>query len=111
MSDAGKKYQIITDYAGRSIRLYETTVEHIKNRHPEIRNPRAFVTAVLKDPILVTKDELPETVIYHRSVKRPLLHIAYVQTAKGYVKSAHMTDRIKGGEILWLKPTEGFLNP
>ncbi len=111
MMNAGKKYQVITDYAGRSIRLFDTTVAHIRNHHPEIHDPKAFVTAVLKDPILVTKDELPDTVIYHRSVKRPLLHIAYVQAVKGYVKSAHITDKIKGGEILWLKSTKDPLNP
>ncbi len=111
MKDAGKKYQVITDYAGRAIRLFDSTVAHIRARHPEIHDPRAFVTAVLKDPILVTKDELPDTVIYHRSVRKPLLHIAYVQAAKGYVKSAHITDRIKGGEVLWLKPTKDLRNP
>lgn len=97
-------YHLITDYHGVRIKLYHSTVDHIRARHREIGDPVEFVTAVLQDPILVTQDELPDTVIYHRAARKPLLHVAYVQVQKGLVKSAHITDTIKGGEILWLKP-------
>lgn len=102
-------YCLITDYHGARIKLYHTTVDHIRTRHREIDDPVAFVTAVLQDPILVTQDELPDTVIYHRAARKPLLHVAYVRVQKGLVKSAHITDTIKGGEILWLKPTTDLL--
>ena len=59
------KYYTIVDFQGKRIRLYEHTVSHIKMRHPEIKDPREFVKKILENPILLTEDELPDTVVYH----------------------------------------------
>ena len=69
-------YCIISDFEGKKVKLFDTTIQHIRANHPDIKDPVEFVTAVLKDPILITKDELPNTVIYHRAVRKPLMHIA-----------------------------------
>ena len=104
-------YRDISDFEGRKIKLFDSTSQHIRANHPDVKDPVEFVTAVLKNPTLITKDKLPDTVIYHRAVKKPLMHIAYVEVKKSFVKSAHITDKVKGGEILWLKPTKDLLSP
>ena len=100
-----QNYVTIKDHQGKAFRLYDTMIAHIKRNHPDIEDPVKFVTAILQDPLFITQDELPNTVIYHRSVATPLLHIAYVETSRELVKSAHITDTVKGGGLLWMKPT------
>ena len=104
-----QNYVTIKDYTGKEFRLYDTMIAHIKRNHPDIEDPIKFVTSVLQDPLFITQDELPNTVIYHRSVGKPLLHIAYVEVSRELVKSAHITDTVKGGALLWMKPTPDLI--
>jgi len=60
---------------------------------------------ILEELRQATEDELPDTVIYHKPVKIPFLHIAYVYVPQLRVKSAHITDKVKGGETLWMADT------
>ena len=99
-------YNLVIDHQGTPVKIYEGSLNHIRKRHPEISDPLQFVTQILQDPIVMTEDELPNTIIYHRSAGKPLMHVAYVEVVKGLVKSAHITDTMKGGRVLWLKPTE-----
>jgi hypothetical protein len=96
-----EEFQVIEDFQGKKIKLYDFTVEHIKQSHPDVPDPVNFVSDILKSPILITEDELPNTVIYHKRARKPLVHVAYVEVDKGRVKSAHISDKIKGGNILW----------
>ena len=102
-------FHSIVDFQSRSIRLYQHTIKHIKQSHPEIKNPLQFVTDILKHPILITEDELPNVVIYHKRAKKPLVHVAYVEIEKNIVKSAHISDKIKGGSIRWFAETKDLL--
>ena len=103
-------FHTILDFRKRPIKLYEHTIEHIRQSHPEIEDPLRFVTDILKSPIIITEDELPNTEIYHRRAKKPLIHIAYVEIVKNIVKSAHISDKIKGGNIKWLVETKDLLS-
>ncbi len=104
-----QEFKTIIDFQGKSIKVWDYTVEHIKQSHPDIVDPISFVEAILKEPILITEDELPNTVIYHRRAKKPLVHVAYVQVQKGEVKSAHISDKIKGGNVVWFIESKELL--
>lgn len=104
-----KEFQVIDDYDGRQIKLFNSTIKHIKQNHKEISDPVGFVKEILGDPILVTEDELPDTLIYHRRIRRPLLAIAYVEIVKKKVKSAHISDKVKGGKVVWMKETKDLI--
>jgi hypothetical protein len=99
-------YHTIVDFRNRPIRLYEHTLEHIRQSHPEIGDPLAFVTDILKSPVIISEDELPDTEIYHKRAKKLLMHVAYVQVVKNFVKSAHISDKIKGGAVKWFAETK-----
>ena len=102
-------FHAITDFQNRNIKLYNHTIDHIKQSHPEISDPLQFVTDILKHPILITEDELPDVEIYHKRAKKPLVHVAYVEVKKNIVKSAHISDKIKGGNIRWFAETKDLL--
>lgn len=102
-------FKVIVDFQGKSIKVWNYTIEHIKQSHPEIEDPFSFVEAILKNPVLITEDELPGTVIYHKRAQKPLVHVAYVQVEKGMVKSAHISDRIKGGNVVWFIESKDLL--
>ncbi len=102
-------FRVIVDFQGKSVKIYDHTIDHIRQSHPDVGEPFLFVEAILKDPILLTEDELPNTVIYHKRAKKPLVHVAYVEVEKSHVKSAHISDKIKGGNIVWFKETKDFL--
>ena len=104
-----QEFKIVVDFQGREIKLWDYTVEHIKQSHPEIEDPLSFVTSILKEPILITEDELPDTQVYHKRAKKPLVHVAYVQVRKNEVKSAHISDKIKGGNIVWFIESKDLL--
>ena len=104
-----EKYHEITDLNGNKIKLYEHTIEHIKRGHSELGDVLEFVTKTLKEPIFITEDELPNTVIYHRSIKKPLMSVAYIETEKSIVKSAHISDTVKGGKVIWFNPPKDLL--
>ena len=82
----------------------------IRQSHSEIQDPLEFVKGILKNPILITEDELPDTVIYHQRANKPLAHVAYVEIQKNIVKSAHVSDKIKGGNIVWFAKSEALLS-
>ena len=104
------EFYVVTDFQNRSFRLYAHTIEHIRQSHPEIAEPLRFVEAILKDPILITEDELPNTLIYHQRAKKPLVHVAYAEVEKNIIKSAHISDKIKGGNVVWFAKTEDLLS-
>lgn len=99
------EFYTIFDFQNKPIRLYHQVAEHIKKRHPEIKDPVRFVESVLKECLFITEDELPDTVIYHKPVRKPLLHVVYVYTPAMRIKSAHVTDKVKGGDTLWMADT------
>ena len=102
-------FHTILDFQGKKIRLYRHTIDHIKLSHPDIIDPLTFVTEILKKPIVVTEDELPNTHIYHKRANKPLVHVAYVEVEKSLVKSAHISDKIKGGSVVWFAETKDLL--
>ena len=109
LKKTSQDFRVIIDFQDKPIKLWNYTVEHIKQTHPDIADPVLFVEAILKNPILITEDELPSTVIYHKRAAKPLVHVAYVQVEKGEVKSAHVSDRIKGGNIVWFTESKDLL--
>jgi len=108
--NANDRFHTIIDFRNKPIRLYDHTIEHIKQSHPEIKNPLLFVTDILKSPVIITEDELPNTEIYHKRARKPLVHVAYVEVVKNFVKSSHISDKIKGGNIKWFAETKDIFS-
>ena len=109
LEKTSEEFHIIIDFHGKKIRLFHHTIDHIKLSHPEISDPLTFVTEILKQPILITEDELPNTQIYHKRAKKPLMHVAYVEVEKALVKTAHISDRVKGGHIVWFAESKDLI--
>lgn len=105
------EYKLLTDFRGKQFKLYDSTAFHIKRNHPDLKQPPLeFVKAILNNPIMITEDELPNTVIYHQLVRKPIMHIAYVEVNEERIKSAHITDRVKGGKLIWMKETKDLIS-
>jgi hypothetical protein len=103
--------RVLTDYAGRRIRLTDERIEHILAEHPEMARVEAVAAETLAEPerVVVSPTD-PESMLYYRS---------YVATAVGdklacvvvarisedpFVLTAYLTDRAKKGDVAW--PTE-----
>ncbi len=94
-----------TDPEGRIIVLYENTLQHIKERHPEIKNPKNIKTTIQK-PDFITQNTERKTLIYttNTSIFSPYFNVYTKMDDKyitGQVSSAYLTREMPKGEIIW----------
>lgn len=101
--------KLITDCFGRSVRLTDERLAHIL-QHPEMAGLEDEVTRALRSPVEVRVSRTDEAV--------RLFYAFYTQTSVGgkwlcvvvryssddaFVITAYLTDKLKGGEIVWPK--------
>ena len=94
-----------TDNEKRSIVLSPTTYKHIKRKHPEIKNIVEFIADTLSAPFAIVESKANyENWIYHKEQNRSrtLYRVVVVDIRNAKVKTAFISDSVKGGKIRWI---------
>lgn len=98
--------EVVTDYAGRELRLTEERSDHIERR-PEMVGQRAKIETTLADPDEVRVSDQDDGVrLYYRHysdtpvTEKFLLVVAKVDVPSPFIITAFFTDRIKSGRSI-----------
>ena len=79
-----------------------TGYEHIRREHC-IEDPVEFIRDTLLDPFVIVEDKTRhDRWIYHRDYKKSLYKVVVVSLADHRIKTAFISDTVKGGKIIWL---------
>lgn len=90
------------DKDGRIFVLSPTGYQHIKREHC-IEDPVGFIKDTLLDPFAIIEDKSKhDRWIYHRDYKRHLYKVVVVSLSDGRIKTAFISDSVKGGKVIWL---------
>lgn len=97
---------ILHDYDGRSVRLTDERLEHIRKDHPELVGREDLIGTTIRHPRKVVQSISDPSVRLCYSRPNALFAKMVCVVVKdeiddGFVLSAYLTDRIKRGEILW----------
>jgi hypothetical protein len=102
---------ILTDYAGRDIRLTDERKEHILE-HPEMRGMGAAIGETLAFPETVIRFLSDRSVwLYHRYYRRTVVGdkwlcvVAKMEVTDPFVITAYLTDKVKQGDVIWTAKT------
>lgn len=102
--------KILRDCFGRNVRLSDERRLHIL-QHPEMSGFEDAIVATLKFPTEVRLSRSDETVrLYyafypHTAVGSKWLCVVVKYLAEdAFIVTAYLTDKLKAGETLWLKP-------
>lgn len=98
---------LLQDYQGVTVRLTAERLAHILD-HPEMSGFEPFISETIGDPEIVIQSRSDDQArLYYRrytdtSVGEKLLCVV-VKFLQGdaFVLTAYLTDKLKGGEILW----------
>ncbi|HEV2498886.1 MAG TPA: hypothetical protein VGY31_04805 [Terriglobia bacterium] len=100
---------LLSDYEGRSIRFTEERWSHIA-QHPEMTGIRGVVEETLRDPEAVVESlSDPSARLYYRYYQPTMVGGKYLCTVvkltgvDAFVITSYLTDRVKGGKVLWPK--------
>ena len=90
------------DKDGRIFVLSAMGYQHIKREH-SIQDPIEFIKDTLLDPFAIVEDKIKhDRWIYHKDFRRNLFKVVVVSLSDQRVKTAFISDKIKGGKIIWL---------
>ena len=90
------------DKDGRAFLLSPMGYEHIKREHC-IEDPVEFIKDTLLDPFAIVEDKSKhDRWIYHRDYKKNFYKVVVVCLTDSRIKTAFMSDSVKGGKIIWL---------
>lgn len=90
------------DKDGQSYVLSPSSYKHIKRDH-SIEDPYSFICDTLLDPFAITEDKTKnDRWIYHRDYKSGLYKVVVVCTTEMRIKTAFISDVVKGGIPIWV---------
>ena len=90
------------DKDGRIFELSWAGYEHIKREHC-IEDPAGFIRDTLLEPFAIVEDKTKhDRWIYHRDYRKNLYKVVVVSLADNRIKTAFISDSVKGGKIIWL---------
>ena len=90
------------DKDGRNFHLSPTGYEHIKREHC-INDPVDFIKDTLLEPFAIVEDKSQnDRWIYHKDFRRNLYKVVVVSLSDSRIKTAFISDSVKGGKIIWL---------
>lgn len=90
------------DKEGRFYFLSPTTYSHIKRDH-SIQDPCVFIKDTLLEPVAIIEDKTrKDRWIYHRDYKNNLYKVVVTSLADRKIKTAFISDEVKGGRIIWI---------
>lgn len=90
------------DKDGKTFILSPMGYEHIRREHC-IDDPVDFIKDTLLDPFAIVEDKSKhDRWIYHKDLRRNLYKVVVVSIADNRIKTAFISDSVKGGKIIWL---------
>ena len=90
------------DKDGKIFILSPTSYEHIKREH-DIEDPVDFIRDTLLDPFAIVEDKSKhDRWIYHKVFRRNLYKVVVVSLKDKRIKTAFISDSVRGGRIIWL---------
>lgn len=98
----------LTDPLGRTITLHDRTwYGHILKGHPEMRPYRRQVERTITDPteIRLSLTDPACRLYFGRGPRKSVIILAVADINRGFVKTAHLTNKPSGGAIEWSRPT------
>ena len=100
--------RLLRDYRGRPIRLTDERLAHVLS-HPEMMEMDKAIDETIANPEQIVESKTDNTVkLYYRSYSetklgRKLLCVVVKESGNPFIVTAYLTDKIKGGRILWEK--------
>jgi hypothetical protein len=98
---------ILTDYAGRNIRLTDERREHIL-KHPEMQGMETAIADTLAKPEIVVRSLSDRASwLYHRYYRATpvgdkwLCVVVKIEVRDPFVITAYLTDKVKRGDVIW----------
>lgn len=96
------------DKFGNLIMFGEKRWNHITSQHPEIKPYKNRIVEVLRNPDLVKKSKRKEDIFlyyrYFRDIYKGKYLLVVARTKEDPILlTCYITDRIKGGKLLWKK--------
>lgn len=90
------------DKDGRVYTLSLTTYRHIKEDHC-INDPCSFMKETLLKPFAIIEDRTKsDRWIYHKDYRRNLYKVVVVCLTDKRIKTAFISNEVKGGKIIWI---------
>ena len=99
--------QRFTDVRGRSIRLTEERLQHVREAHPEVVAPLSLLEETLQRPEQVRRSRTdPGVELFYRHYETTPVTSKYCcavvkATSDPFLITLYFTDTIKRGEVLW----------
>ena len=98
------------EYSGHSVRVSDERLAHLVGEHPEMAGQESLIEATLLNPDIVTQSDTDDQVkLYHRAISHPAVGQKYLVAVvkciedDWFLLTAHFTDKVKRGAILWTK--------
>lgn len=96
------------DIHGRSLRLTEERLNHIRTAHPELEDALDFLEPTLQDPDRIVRSRTDDTVeLFYRHFEttpvtsKYLSVVAKTTVDDPFIITMYFTDAIKPGKTLW----------
>ena len=97
-----KQHLNFRDKDGRIYTLTPSTYKHIKRDH-SITNPCAFIEDTLFKPFAIVEDKTKhDRWIYHKDYTSKLFKVVVACTRERRIKTAFVSDEVKGGVPIWI---------
>ena len=82
--------------------LSPTTYKHIKEDH-SIDDPVSFIKDTLLEPFAIVEDKTSQDRwIYHKDYRNKLYKVVVVSLKDRKIKTAFISDAVRGGKIIWI---------
>ena len=93
----------LRDKDRNEFRLDDETWAHILEFHPEIANVE-LVESILRDPDQVVRSNWDsQCILYYKQIAPRRFRAVVVQLTEKRIKTTLTTDKVKRGEMLWVK--------
>ncbi len=95
--------QWLKDKDGNAFSLEDETWSHIQEFHPEITDT-SFIESILRDPDRIVRSNWDvDSILYYKQLRPRRFRVVVAHTIQKRIKTTLTTDKIKRGEILWVK--------
>lgn len=90
------------DKEKRQYLLLPDVWRHIIEGHPEIEKYYSKIEETLFNPEIICQSKKFEACrLYYKKLKENLFFVVVVDVFKEIIKTSYLTDRIKGGTLIW----------
>ena len=79
--------------------------DHINKKHSEIKGEDELVRRSIRHPLEIRESKKAKSVnlIYNLGEKRYICIVVKILRARGFIVTCYLTDKIKGGKVVWQK--------